>query len=225
MRTIRLFAILDQLRVHRHPISAEFLADELGVSMRTIYRDMVTLQAMGAPVRGEGGIGYQIENGYFLPPLHFNPDELDAVILGMQLVAARGDGPLAEAALRASAKIHAVLSKDDKNKYSNSPLLAYSNENEAAAKAVDFLSPVRTAVRERNRLSIRYCDLKGQETERCVHPLGLTAFDTVWLLTAWCETRKDFRDFRVDRIMSVTATGDRFANEKGKEFRDYLEAL
>lgn len=225
MRILRLFAILDRLRVRRHPISAEFLADALSVSMRTIYRDMATLQAMGAPIRGESGIGYQLEKGYFLPPLHFDPDELDAIILGMQLAAARGDGPMADAALRASAKINAVLSDDHKETYSNSPLLAYSVQAETGGKSIDFLSPLRAALRERYLLQISYRDLKGRKSTRRVRPLGLTVFDYVWLLTAWCETRSDFRNFRVDRLISVARTGDSFRREKGKEFGDYLRTL
>lgn len=228
MRILRLFAILDRLRVKRHPVSAETLADTLGVSARTIYRDMATLQAMGAPIRGEGGIGYQIEKGYFLPPLHFDPDELDAIVLGMRLVAARGDAPLANAAARASAKINAVLSDGDKETYSESPLLAYSDRTGEAGEtghSINFLSPLRAAVRHRQRLRISYCDLKEKRSTRCIRPLGLTAFDAVWLLTAWCESRSAFRNFRVDRLESIGETGETFRREAGKEFSDYLRTL
>ncbi|WP_049270436.1 helix-turn-helix transcriptional regulator, partial [Serratia marcescens] len=90
MRTVRLFSILEQLRGRQRPVSAEFLAQALDVSVRTIYRDMSTLQAMGAPIRGESGLGYQLEKGYFLPPLHFDANELEAIILGTRLIAARG---------------------------------------------------------------------------------------------------------------------------------------
>lgn len=220
MRTIRLFAILDKLRVHRRPVSAEVLADALGVSMRTIYRDMATLQAMGAPIRGEGGIGYQIEKGYFLPPLHFDDDELDALILGMKLVSARGDGPLKEAASRAIAKINAVLPDQDKPSCRGDFLLAHPVDD-----SIDFLSPLRSAVRKRIKLNITYLDLKDQHSNRVIRPLGLTAFDRVWLLTGWCELREDFRDFRVDRLKVVEKTGEVFARERGKEFADYLATL
>lgn len=124
MRTLRLFALLDHLRARLGPISAEALALELGVSMRTIYRDMATLQAMGAPVRGESGIGYQLEKGYFLPPLRFDADEQEALMLGLRLIAARGDTALASAARRASAKIGAVLGEGDGAAYAELPLRA-----------------------------------------------------------------------------------------------------
>ena len=220
MRTMRLFTILDKLRVHRRPVSAEVLADALGVSMRTIYRDMVTLQAMGAPVRGEGGIGYQLENGYFLPPLHFDDDEIDALILGMKLVGARGDGPLKEAASRAIAKINAVLPDQDKSSCRSEFLLAHPIDD-----SLDFLSLLRFAVRKRIKLNINYLNLKDQHSNRVIRPLGLTAFDRVWLLTGWCELREDFRDFRVDRLKVVEKTGEVFARERGKEFADYLATL
>lgn len=220
MRILRLFAILDRLRVHQHPVAAATLAGALDVSVRTIYRDMATLLEMGAPIRGEGGVGYQIEHGYFLPPLHFDPDELDAVILGMRLVGARGDGPLKEAARRAAAKINAVLPEADKRVHSKSPLLA-----EPVDEAIHFLSPVRTALRRRQCLNIAYRDLKDRSSTRVVRPLGLTAFDRVWLLTAWCEMREDFRNFRVDRLQEVARTGTTFAREPGKEFTDYLRTL
>jgi predicted DNA-binding transcriptional regulator YafY len=225
MRIQRLFSILDRLRARRHPVSAETLAEDLGVSLRTIYRDMVTLQSMGAPIRGEGGVGYQIEKGYFLPPLHFDADELDAIIIGMRLVAARGDKPLADAATRASAKISAVLPEDMEDSYYDAPLLAYSVQPKSEEETIDFLSPLRTALRDRALLHIEYLDLKGQLSERDIRPLGLTAFDKVWLLTSWCEKSDDFRSFRVDRLKAVERTGQTFRREPGKEFRDYLKRL
>jgi predicted DNA-binding transcriptional regulator YafY len=223
MRTLRLFSILDQLRVRRHPVAAEMLADELNVSVRTIYRDMATLQEMGAPIRGESGIGYQIEKGYFLPPLHFDQDELDAVILGIRMVSVRGDKPFADAALRALGKINAVLS-DKRPDNVDRPLLAYSTQSEAE-EPVAFLSLLRAAIRERQRLKIIYLDLKEKRSNRNIRPLGLTAFDKVWLLTAWCEDRMDFRNFRIDRLHAVERHGGVFPRELGKEFKDYLWTL
>lgn len=224
MRILRLFSILDRLRVNRRPVSAKTLADALGVSLRTIYRDMATLQSMGAPVRGEGGIGYQMEKGYFLPPLHFDPDELDAIILGMKLIAVRGDEQLADAAMSASSKITAALLEGDRDRFTESPLHAYLCPGEAPA-AIPFLGLIRRALRERLRLGIAYRDLKGQRSVRTIRPLGLTIFDKVWLLTAWCESKTDFRNFRVDRLESVKKTGASFPREAGREFHDFLQTL
>ncbi len=223
MRTLRLFSILDLLRSRRTPISAESLADTLNVSIRTIYRDMATLQEMGAPVRGEGGIGYQIEKGYFLPPIHFDPDEFDAFILGMKMIAARGDMPLANAALRAIGKINAVLPREKVN-IQDQTLIAYSTQSETEDSTL-YLSSLRAALRKREKLKITYLDLKEKSSTRIIRPLGLTAFDLVWMLTTWCEKRQDFRNFRVDRLRSVETIGVKFSREAGKEFKDYLDML
>lgn len=225
MRTLRLFALLDQLRGSSKPISAETLALAMDVSVRTIYRDMATLQAMGAPVRGEAGVGYQIEKGYFLPPLHFDADERDAIMLGTRLITARGDDGLAAAARRVAAKIGAVLDDQVQDQYARSPFMAVSRQSEERTRADQHLGPLRLAIRDRAVLHIHYIDLAGRESERQCRPLGLTAFDTVWLLTIWCEKRSDFRNLRVDRLLSVTRTGATFRHERGKRFDDYLATL
>ena len=157
MRTLRLFALLDHLRGRTEPVSAEMLAQELQVSVRTIYRDMVTLQAMGAPLRGEAGIGYQLEKGYFLPPLHFDPDELDALMLGTRLIASRGDEALAAAARRVSAKISAAIGHDKGENYSRLPLRAVARQNPENDKAAEHLTLLRVALRDKAVLQIRYC--------------------------------------------------------------------
>ncbi|QPC86353.1 HTH domain-containing protein [Mesorhizobium sp. NBSH29] len=221
MRAARLFALLDQLRFNRKPVSAKALGGLLGVTERTIYRDMASLQAMGAPIRGEGGIGYQLERGYFLPPLHFDEDELDAVAIGIQLVSARGDDALKRAAERVAAKLEAVLPVADRGSVRQSGVIAYS----APSKAQLFLGPIRNAIKRRLMLNITYTDLNEHTTTRYVRPLGMTGFDSIWLLTAWCEARGAFRNFRADRLIEVKTTKERFAPETGKEFKDYLATL
>ena len=223
MRTQRLFAILDLLRARRTPVSAEVIAEAFNVSVRTIYRDMTALQNMGAPVRGEGGIGYQIEKGYFLPPIHFSPDELDAFILGMKMVSARGDAHLANAANTAMGKINAVL-PTDRMDFQEHTLLAYSAQSEDN-EALPMLTILRKALRKREKLEVVYTDLNSQSSTRTIRPLGLTAFDMVWILTSWCEKRNAFRNFRVERLQKVTCLGLVFKREVGKEFSDYLSTL
>ncbi len=221
MRTIRLFSILDILRSRRGPVSAVMLAELLSVTERTIYRDMATLKDMGAPIRGEGGVGYVIERGYFLPPLQFDPDELDVVILGLGMVKARSDKQMQDAAERVLGKIGAVLNDTGRN--FNRPLLAVGNK--PSSEGQDALTPLRSAIRDRYKISLAYRDGVNRLTTRIVRPLGLTAFETVWVLTAWCEKRKDFRNFRLDRIDLHERTEDRFPIETGKEFQDYLKTL
>ncbi len=225
MRSLRLFALLDHLRGRSVPISADTLAEMLGVSVRTIYRDMVTLQAMGAPVRGEPGVGYQLEQGYFLPPLHLDHDEMDAVMLGMRLIAARSDEPLAAAARRASAKFAASMMPGREATYSNLPLRAVSKPTSESEGAKAHLPLLRDAIRRRLILRITYIDLSDTESERTIRPLGLTLFDSAWLLTCWCEARNAFRNFRADRIATVSSTDATFRHEKGRRFEDYLKTL
>jgi len=221
MRTVRLFSILDQLRGRRTPLTAEKLAADLNVSVRTIYRDIATLQSMGAPIRGEGGIGYQIEAGFFLPPLHFDHDELDALLLGVRLVVARGDEGIGQAAHRLLGKIETVLADDQSNL--EQPLLAVGSVSKAEISS--GLSDFRSAVRHRRKLKLIYEDAQATQSERVIRPLGLTAFETVWVLTGWCEIREGFRNFRLDRIASFQETGEAFKREKGKEFSDYIRSL
>ncbi|OQP86863.1 DNA-binding transcriptional regulator [Rhizobium rhizosphaerae] len=225
MRTLRLFALLDHLRGRLGPVSAETLALKLDVSVRTIYRDMATLQAMGAPVRGEAGIGYQMERGYFLPPFQFDADELDAIMLGMRMIAARGDGKLSDAATRVSAKVRAGLDGEAGEAYARLPLRAVSRHAQKDTGSGTHLSCLRSAIRERAFLDIRYLDLQGAKSQRLARPLGLTVFDEAWLLTIWCEEKRDFRNLRVDRIEIVERTGKRFRPEAGKRFDDYLKTL
>jgi predicted DNA-binding transcriptional regulator YafY len=225
MRTLRLFALLDNLRGRSAPVSAEALAVALDVSVRTIYRDMVTLQAMGAPVRGESGMGYQLEKGFFLPPLHFDRDELDAIMLGMRVVAARGDKALMSAAGRVSAKISGAMEEEAGEAYKQLPLRAVFRQTEEMGRADAHLAVLRAAVRDRALLEVRYLDLRESASDRTLRPLGLTLFDAVWLLTAWCEARSAFRNFRLDRIRSVRDLGRRFRHERDKRFEDYLRTI
>lgn len=225
MKTIRLFTLLDYLRGRVRPVSADVLARALNVSVRTIYRDMNTLQAIGAPVRGESGLGYMLEKDFFLPPLNFSSDELDAIMLGMRLIGARSDDALSAAADRVSAKISAVIDVKKTDIYKMLPLRAVSRKTAENERAFKHLAFVRDAIHKRRQLNISYVDLQGRESNRIARPLGLTVFDDVWLLTIWCENRSDFRNLRVDNISSVTGTGHHFRQERGKLFEDYLRTI
>lgn len=225
MKTIRLFTLLDNLRGRIHPVSAEVLAHVLNVSVRTIYRDMATLQTIGAPVRGESGMGYMLEKDFFLPPLNFSSDELDAIMLGMRLIGARSDDALSAAAYRVSAKISSVIDVKKNDIYKRLPLRAVSRQTKENERAFKHLAFLRDAIHKQRQLNINYIDLRGRESNRIARPLALTVFDDVWLLTVWCENRSDFRNLRVDNISSVIGTGQNFRQERGKLFEDYLKTI
>jgi|TARA_R100000049_G_C1954708_1_gene106805 predicted DNA-binding transcriptional regulator YafY len=222
---LRLFALLDKLRAARRPVSAEVLAARLGVSSRTIYRDIASLQSIGAPIRGESGIGYQLEQGYFLPPLQFDSEEMEAIMLGMRHLIARQGGGLREAAERVTGKVAAALGVEGGEQFRNLNLLAVTRQRRSDQLADEWGSLVRLAIRNRRILELAYLSLDERESTRCIHPLGLTLFDDVWLLTAWCEISEDFRNFRLDRIKALAETGETFRLSHGKRFDDYLASL
>lgn len=204
-RSERLLDLIQTLRRHRRPVSGQALADELGVSIRTLYRDIATLQGQGAPIEGEAGLGYVLKPGFMLPPLMFGEDEVDAVILGLRFVSQRGDDELALAAANVLAKIEAVLPPEMGDAAAASGLLA----GPSASRETGALVTIRRAIRAEQKLRLSYTDKKGRATKRVVWPVLVGFFDTVEMLGAWCETRGDFRHFRLDRIASAEPTGER----------------
>jgi predicted DNA-binding transcriptional regulator YafY len=225
MKTLRLFALLDHLRAARRPVSAEALAARFAVSPRTIYRDIASLQSIGAPIRGESGIGYQLEQGYFLPPLHFDAEEMEAIMLGMRHLIARKGGGLGDAAERVTGKVAAALGTEASEQFRHLNILVATRQREEDLLAERWGGLVRHAIRKRSVLDLVYFSLDGRESRRFVHPLGLTQFDEVWLLTAWCEIAEDFRNFRLDRIKAAAETGARFRQIPKQRFQDYLARL
>ncbi|MBL8908822.1 MAG: YafY family transcriptional regulator [Rhizobiales bacterium] len=223
MRLFRLFRLLDLMRLRSTPVTATALATELSVSVRSIYRDIADLQAMGAPIRGEGGIGYVMERGYFLPSLRFETDELDAIVLGLKLVSERAAPALGGAAQRAAAKLSSVLGEAQKDSMADSALEAGpSRASNRDGGSLPF-ARLRAAIAAKEMLTIDYRNASGRFSTREARPLGLTLFENAWLLTIWCETAQDFRHLRLDRIISLSGTGKRFRAEKGKRFKDALD--
>lgn len=195
------------------------------MSVRTIYRDMASLQSIGAPIRGESGLGFQLEPGYFLPPLHFTADELEAVMLGLRLLRARNTGSLHDAASRAQGKLAATLGDAGRDLLGDMPFMAVRRESDMDRLAQGWEKLVRIAIRERRVLDIAYNSLDEKRTQRRIHPLGMTIFDDVWLLTAWCKVAEDFRNFRLDRIEAARDTGERFRSVKSQSFKFYIASL
>ncbi|MBM9912939.1 MULTISPECIES: helix-turn-helix transcriptional regulator [Stenotrophomonas] len=203
-RALRLTQLLQVLRRHRRPVAGQALAEELGISLRTLYRDIETLREQGADLRGEAGVGYQLEPGDVLPPLTLPPAEIDALVLGLRWVAARTEPALAEAARDALARIAHVLPAARREALRDSGLRV--GPSRTAAKVPPArLQTVREAVGTQQRLQFAYEDAQGRRTERVVWPFALGYFDEVPMLAAWCEGREDFRHFRLDRIRHVRA--------------------
>jgi len=211
-RSERLLDLLQALRRHRRPVSGRQLAGELGISLRTLYRDIATLQGQGAAIEGEAGIGYVLQPGYLLPPLMFSAEEIEALVLGMRFVTQRTDEPLQAAAANALAKIAAVLPADLSRELEASTLLVGPPVS-PPPEAVD-LAILRRAIRTETMAAIAYSDGKGEASERIVWPFALGFFEQARVLVAWCELRQDFRHFRTDRIQRFTVTDRRYPRRR-----------
>jgi predicted DNA-binding transcriptional regulator YafY len=212
-RTERLFALMDALRRHRRPVTAGSLADELKVSMRTIYRDVQVLIGLGAPIDGEAGLGYLLRPGFFLPPLMFSEDELEALVLGAQWVARQSDAALTQAASNALAKIAAASPKDLRDAMANTGLWVATVESTHAAVDVKI---VREAIRREQTLRIAYVAETGVPTERAIWPIAMAFYERRQTVAAWCELRQAFRHFRTDRITAMTLTGQRYPRRRAE---------
>lgn len=221
-RADRLFQIVQQLRGGRL-VTARMLSEKLEVSERTIYRDVADLMASGVPIDGEAGVGYILRSGFDLPPLMFTRDELAALTLGARFVKAWGGARLALAAEEALVKIEAVLPDAEKRVVTETNLFAmgFSLPDEVR-RVIDHLD---LAIRERKRVHVRYEALDGESSERDLRPLGLYHWGKVWTLSAWCELRDDFRNFRADRITDLAECGDTFRDEPGRTLRDFLRQM
>ncbi|NOI14257.1 helix-turn-helix transcriptional regulator [Vibrio hepatarius] len=197
-RSQRLFDLLQLFRCHKYPVSAEHLADKLNVSVRTIYRDIATLQAQGADIQGEAGVGYILKPTFTLPPLMFSTSELEALLLGASWIAKQGDDEFENAAKNAIAKISAVLPPDHKAKFSEDVFRVASVQEEVVKNG--RLTEIKHAIKQQHRAKIHYLDLKNNRSERVIWPLLVGLFQQHRVLVAWCENKDAFRHFRLDRI-------------------------
>ncbi len=203
-RTTRLLDLIQLLRTYRRPVSGNTLAQRLGISIRTLYRDIATLQAQGADIQGAPGFGYVLKPGFLMPPMMLSEEEIEALVLGARWVAARTDDELKDAARNALAKIAAVLPADLRRELETNSLLVSSTKRPIVG-ATD-LAAIREAIRQGFKLDIGYADINGRSTNRRIWPFALGYFEETRVLAAWCELREDFRHFRAERIASMIVT-------------------
>lgn len=222
MRAHRLLDLIQLLRRHRRPVTGAALAGELGVSLRTLYRDIATLQAQGARIDGEPGVGYVLRPGFMLPPLMFSEDEIAALVLGSRWVADRADTPLGVAARDALAKIAAVLPPDLRDDLDASTLIIGPGPVIAAGDVE--LATIRQAIRAERKLAIAYRDGHAADSRRTIWPFALAFFDRVRVVVAWCELRQAFRHFRTDRISALTLTDTRYPRRRQVLLREWRVA-
>lgn len=217
-RTDRLFDILQILRdgqLHR----AQDLAARLQVSVRTIYRDMDRLAANGIAVEGERGTGYRLRGGVTLPPLTLTPEELEALNIGVAIVAEADDPGLKAAAQALADKIDALLPAEPEAEAAawQRAVSPFAD----SARGFRHMAALRSAIRGRQKLRLRYRRTDGAVSDRTVRPLHMAYWSRVWILTAWCEMRADFREFRVDLIEEAVPLPELFVDEPGRRYADY----
>jgi predicted DNA-binding transcriptional regulator YafY len=219
-RADRLFHIVQLLRRRRTATTAANIAVRIGVSERTVYRDIRDLVLAGTPIDGEAGVGYRLRPGYDLPPLMFDRDEIQALVLGARIVRQFGDPALARASDAILNKVAAVVPRD------LAPLLAdtrlYVPSSIGGRRSADALSVAREALIGRRKLRFTYSNAEGVGTDRTVRPLGVFFWGRTWTLAAWCELRNDFRNFRLDRATGSTLLDETFDDEPGKTLKDLL---
>lgn len=222
-RTDRLFRLLDTLRRLPPPVTAARLAAETEVSTRAIYRDIAALRVAGARIDGAAGYGYSLTEDPGLPPATFTRTEVEALVLGLAEVRHSGDPALADAAETALSKVVATLPERRQREATHAVLLSYRYTPRLPPR-ID-MAVVRTACWDERALEIAYLNKEGAESRRLILPLTLVFLDRTQMLLAWCCLRQDFRQFRLDRVVSVTATGDSFRPRRVTLLRTYLAKL
>ena len=221
-RAERLFDLLQILRRHRRPVSGALLAREAGISLRTLYRDVASLQAMGAQIEGEPGLGYVLKPGFLLPPLMFSAQEIEALALGLQWVGRRTDEGMGQAARNVMAKVAAVLPADLRERMEDDALVVGHGWDRP--QPVD-LALLRRALNEGRKLSISYTDEKSARSERIIWPVSIGFFESTRVLVAWCELRGGFRHFRADRIEAAEILPERLPRPRRQLMKEWQKTL
>jgi predicted DNA-binding transcriptional regulator YafY len=219
-RADRRFEIIQVLRRKKATRAAD-LAALLKVSERTIYRDISDMVGRGVPIDGEAGVGYILRPGFDLPPLMFNENEIEALLLGARIVQSWADPELAAAAAAAIDKIGAVT--PDELRQQLDLVRLWAPTDHARETITIDQAALRHAIREQRTVQFSYQDLNGQSTERVVRPLIMAFYGPVWLLAAWCALRNGFRVFRLDRMAAFVTLEERFQPKPGQTAQDFLK--
>ncbi|MCA9707031.1 MAG: YafY family transcriptional regulator [Myxococcales bacterium] len=221
-RADRLFQIIQILR-HRRITTAASIAERLQVSERTVYRDIRDLSLSGVPIEGEAGVGYRLGKDFELPPLMFTVDEIQALVLGARMVESWGDSILQRAAQSVLEKVEAALPEGERGRVHDTALFSLSFR--VPERVRDLVGLLRAAIDDRRAVTLDYRDRHGEPTERTVLPLGLYFWGSTWTLGAWCELRRDFRNFRLDRVAEATVLERTFEHEPPVTLDDYVRTM
>ena len=219
----RLFRLLNAFRMLPQPVTAARLAEETGVSERTLYRDIQALRAAGALIDGAAGTGYILTEDPALPPQMFTRLEVEALVLGLAEVTQSGDALLAKAAAEAQAKIIATLPDRVQRQAIHAVSRSYRFEPRTPAPA--HLHLLREAAWEERAVDLTYRDANGQETARRIWPLGTVFLDREVQVLAFCCLRQDFRRFKVAQMANVRPADESFRPRRVPLLRAFLDRL
>lgn len=211
-RAERLLNLLQILYQHRYPVSGNWLAKELSVSLRTLYRDICALRAQGADIQGEAGTGFILSRSHHLPPMMFTPEQLDALALGLRWVSAYGDAGIAKAASEVTGKIRQGLPSKLKTLFDESTQLV--GRTQVAHHNFENLNSLRSAIRKRQKIRTDYTDRLGNVSERTIWPFALGYFSDDIVLAAWCEKRNAFRHFDVTRLTFLQLVSESYPHSR-----------
>ena len=224
-RADRLFQLVQLIRGRRLSTAA-YLGERLAVTSRTIYRDVADLQHQGVPIEGEAGVGYRLGEGFDLPPLMFTQDEAKALVIAVRMAQIGLDAALAANAEAALGKILSVLPTAVRAAAESQALYAPpSSVTGLGGTTGQRLQVLREALYAQRKVQITYQDPHNKTSQRTLRPLGCFYWGKVWTLTAWCEARGDFRNFRIDRIQSCSVLEAGYKQEAGKTLADFLRTL
>lgn len=224
-RADRLFLIIHALRGRRTALPARRLAESLGVSLRTVYRDVADLQRSGIPIEGEAGVGYVLRKGADVPPLMFTREELEALVVGTRFVRAFAGRRLAMSARASMLKIEAVLPPELRQRAAHTRIYAPVWEDALHQDHTALMDELHTAIGGRQVLHVTYVDEAGRRTCRDIEPLCLAFWGGKWTLGAWCRLRGGFRNFRPDRMQSCEPAGVAFDNHAERNLAAYFAAI
>ncbi|MHA4894251.1 helix-turn-helix transcriptional regulator [Pedobacter sp. PWIIR3] len=223
-RIDRLFGILVLLQTRKH-VTAEKIADQYEISVRTVYRDIKALIEQGIPISFEQPKGYFIVQGYFLPPVSFNTEEANALLMMERLASGFADRSIHKHYSTALNKVKAVLKNSQKEK------LEALNDNikfqlpDAFKNESEHLSVLQEAISSQHCIDIVYTNHNTENSSRRIEPIGLIFYAFNWHLIAWCQLRNEYRDFRVSRIQSIKCPCHPFTKQDHMKLNDYMKLL
>lgn len=222
-RADRLFQIIHALRGRRTALPARQLARMLEVSQRTVYRDVADLQRSGVPIEGEAGVGYMLRKGADVPPLMFRIEELEALVVGARFARAFAGSRLATGAASAMRKIEAVLPDALRARGERTRIYAPVFDDRHQSDFARVIDRLHAAIEARRALRLCYRDLADRASVRVIEPLCLAFWGGAWTLGAWCRERRDFRNFRLDRISVIDDAGETCPEDPAHGLEAYLQ--